>query len=107
MRAIVVNTQGFKTVVELAEPIFESVMSTIGGYFEIVRPSIQLKEGLVLVVDEEGHLKQKRLNRFGTRFYPHSLGIVGTLLVMREGMTPEGQDFIDLTDEDIIDIIAL
>ncbi len=61
---------------------------------------VSITPTLVLVVDEVGVLQNKPRNgRLSRSFYPGL--IAGDALIISEGMTGEGPDFISLTDEDL------
>jgi hypothetical protein len=56
-----------------------------------------------MVVDEDGLNKRLPHNCVGTHFYDphmkHSVGIVGDIIIMCEGMTDEGPDFVDMPQD--------
>ncbi|MCU7521946.1 MAG: DUF3846 domain-containing protein [Ignavibacteria bacterium] len=82
------------------EPFYKTIGEDVDGWIEIVRPR-DLPEGLVMVVDEEGLIKNKPVNLLGSLFYGHYAPIVGDIVLIREGMTNEGMDFMSLTDAQI------
>lgn len=56
-----------------------------------------------MIVNESGLLLNLRLNPIGSWLYEtfiHGNPIVGTIVIMKTGMTPEGHDLIGLTDEE-------
>lgn len=81
----------------------EGVTSAIGArYFERVRTVLTADFGVVLVVDEEGLLRGREVNRRATWLYPgHVVGrqIVGDVLLAAEAETDDGIDFVSLTYE--------
>lgn len=96
--------------IEQSEPIevvdvggdWRSLAKAIGGsceYIERIRCPLTLRHSLVLVVDENGLFDGQLPNYRAWPLYPvsgHQLH--GTVLVMAEGMTPDGPDFVDLPD---------
>jgi hypothetical protein len=66
-----------------------------GGWIEIVRtpfmPLLGCSCRCVLVVDEEGLIKQTEYNERATVFYPHNPGIHGDAFLVGEGPDPEGE----------------
>ncbi len=93
-------------VVELSEPLYKSIHKEIGDYFEVVRPRRQMfkGDGICFVCDDNGLAKRLPLNRLATRWYKAS-PVVGPILILKEGMTDEGADFVPMTDEEISDIL--
>lgn len=109
MRAIKVTTEGVVSVVDLAEPIWSSVNDEIGG-FEIVRPKYNnFPDGLVILVDDNGLAKSLPINMVGTHFYDPDMkasrGLVGDILIIAEGMTEDGADFVEMPEDLLVDMI--
>lgn len=104
MLALKITTTGEISRVELTTtPFFEAVKKEIGGYMEIVKP-MRLKEPYVMIVDEEGLLKQLPLKKTGSYLYKtdeHGQPIVGDILIMKFGYTEEGPDVMGLDEKDM------
>ncbi len=100
--AVKMFTSGENDVVELKEEFdWRDLAKKIGcDYIETVRP-VGLKEPYMLIVDEEGLLKDKPLlNFFGSWLYgthEHGQPIVGDALIMKEIMTEDGPTIGGLT----------
>lgn len=83
----------------------KSIHEYLGGYMEIVRP-MYLPEEFVMLVDDEGLLKDLQINEIGTALYGFRSGaIVGPALILREGFVNGEPDLISLTDLDVIDLV--
>ena len=109
MRGVVVTTNNELYVKEFAPPLYQSIGEVVGGWIEIVRPR-GLKHRLVMVVNEEGLLRNLPLNVFGSilyGFHIHGNPIVGDIVIMKEDYTVDGLDFVELTDSDIQEIKVL
>lgn len=79
---------------------FQKLAEAIGGgcqYIERVNCVLTPEHRLVMVVDEDGLNRGQRQNPRAQWLYPFS-PIVGNVLVMAEGDTPEGIDFVDMAD---------
>lgn len=103
MKALKVTTADEITVVEVEQPLYRSLNPVIGGPLEIVRPR-GLKRPFVMVVDEEGLLRDRDLNFVGSILYEthkHGSPIVGDIVLMREEPGPEGYDLFGLSEQDI------
>lgn len=109
MRGVVVTTDNELYVKEFAPPLYQSIGEVVDGWIEIARPR-GLKHRLVMVVNEEGLLRNLPLNVFGSilyGFHIHGNPIVGNIVIMKEDYTVDGLDFVELTDSDIQEIKAL
>lgn len=77
----------------------------IGGgceYIERFHCPLTRTYHLVGVCDEEGQYGDQRANERAWPLYPmQGYYLRGDVLVVAEGMTPEGPDFIDLPNEDL------
>ena len=72
-------------------------------WIEVVR-HMRLPEGIVMVVDEEGLLKDNIMNPVGCWFYEtdkHGDPIVGNIMILKEVEGPEGLEFDGLTDDEV------
>lgn len=81
-----------------------------GGFIEIVRPKL-LPRDWVMVVDDEGKLKDYPVNLLGTILYDSPWDTInGDLFLCREDMVPDEDgfmvpDLVGLTDEQADDCI--
>ena len=106
MKGIVVTTDNHLKVQEFAAPLYKSVGAAVDGWIEIVRPG-GLKKPFVMIVNEEGLIKELPVNVVGSLMYGtpvHGSPIVGNIVIMKEGWTSEGKDLIGLTDEEAAQI---
>ena len=72
MKTIRVTADGKISVVDVDFSDIQSVQNMLGGYVEVVhnwRLARLLGEGIVMLVDEEGLLKELPLNPVGSFFY--------------------------------------
>ena len=105
MKAIRVPADVKKPIVTIdVQKNWESLAAAIGGgcdYIERFRCPLTPEYGLVGVLDEEGQYSQvQQPNQRAWALYPvPGYTLKGDVLVLAEGMTPEGVDFIDLPDE--------
>ena len=104
MKGIFVDTSGYIEIRDYAEPIYQTVGEDVGGYIEIVRPK-GLPTGYVMVVDEEGALKDNQVNLVASILYgildnPECL-IFGSIVIMKEGYTEDGPDIVDMSLNEI------
>lgn len=76
-------------------------------WIEIVRP---VGYNYVLIVDEEGRLKPNRINPIASMMYgtpKHGEPIVGTCLLMKEGIVDGEPDLVGLTEEEITTVMPV
>lgn len=82
---------------------FESLAAAIGGpcrYIERFRCPLTPAHYLVGICDEDGQYNGQPPNQRAWPLYPvPDYTLRGDVLVMAEGMTPEGVDFVDMTAE--------
>jgi len=102
--------RAIKIPVDHTEPIavvdvghdWRSMAQAIGGpceYIERVRCPLTPEHNLVLAVDENGLFDGQPVNDRAWPLYPvPGYQLHGTVLVLQEGLTSEGIDFMDLTD---------
>lgn len=107
MNVIVVKTNDTYQIVNINND-YKELQNIVGGLIEPVHPTIayqteMLLPGTLFIVDEEGLLKDKALNKFGTLLYNGNAlnyyPIVGDLILIAE--TIDMEDFRGLTDEEI------
>lgn len=102
MKGIVISTKNEVSIEEFAEPLYKSVGKAVGGNIEVVHPH-GLPDPYIMVVNEEGLLRQLPLNPTGCVMYgtaDHGHPIVGDIVIMKEGFTDEGRDFVDFRDSE-------
>ena len=104
MKGIVISTKNKMQIGVFAQPAFESIGKAVGGWIEVVHPKA-LPSPYCMVVNEEGLLLNLPLNMMGCMLYGmalHGNPIVGDIVLLKEGMTDEGErDFIGLDHDDI------
>lgn len=101
MKGIVITTADDVSVQDFAPPLHKSLGRAVGGYIEIVHPP-GLQPPYCMIVNEEGPLKDLPLNRAGSLLYGtqfHGSPIVGDIVIMAEGWTPEGRDIVGITED--------
>ena len=106
MKGIVVTTENQLMVRDFAAPLYKTIGEAVDGWIEIVRPG-GLKKPFVMIVNEEGLIKELPINIVGSLMYGtpvHGSPIVGNIVIMKEGWTSEGKDLIGLTDEELAQI---
>jgi len=85
-RATIVRVDG--TTFELDHrPTLKEAQEIVGGYIELVKATGSWDYNVVLVVDEEGKLKDKPVNKPITSVYGHSIyggiwEIVGDVIIL-------------------------
>ena len=109
MKALKISTDNEITIVDVEQPLYEGLRSIIDGYLECVNPR-GLPRPYVMIVDEEGLLKEKAMNLVGSVLYEtfkHGSPIVGDIVIMREEHNYDGTDFAGLTAEDTEELTQL
>ena len=103
MKGIVITTGNELCVQDFGEPLYQTIGKVVGGYIEVVHPK-GLPEPYCMVVNEEGLLENLPANPMGCYLYQthiHGCPIVGNLVIMKTGMTPDGMDIVGLSDLEI------
>lgn len=98
MKGIVITTADEVSVQEFTAPLHKSLGAVVGGYIELVHPQ-GLNRPYCMVVNEEGLIHELPLNRAGSLLYGtqfHGSPIVGDIVIMTEGWTPEGWDIVGI-----------
>lgn len=109
MKAIKITSDAKVEVINIAQPFYKALQTEVGGYIEIVRPK-GLEYPLCMVIDEEGCLKRKPINGFGSYIYgyhEHGNPIVGDVVIMKEVETNDGRDLECLGDSEISELLDL
>lgn len=104
MKGIVVSTENQLTVRDFGAPLYKTIGEAVDGWIEIVRPG-GLKSPYVMVVNEEGLIKELPINIAGSILYgtpAHGSPIVGNIVIMKEGWTDEGKVLLGLSDEEVV-----
>ena len=110
MKAITVTTDNIISIVEVksnGSPLYKQMNEAVGGYYENVYPR-RLKEGFVMVVNEEGLLKELPLNIVGSYLYEsdkHGQPIVGNVIILKLGHFQGEPDVVGLTDDEANEIM--
>lgn len=109
MKGIVVNTDNTIEVKDFGKPLNEALGEIVGGYIETVHPCM-LTSPYLMIVNEEGLLKDLPLNESGSTLYGtgiHGQPIVGNIVIMKEGPNEDGEwDIIGLDDYEVETIRA-
>ena len=103
MKGIVISTENQLTVRDFGAPLYTTIGAAVEGWIEIVRPG-GLESPYVMVVNEEGLIKELPINIAGSILYgtpSHGSPIVGNIVIMKEGWTEDGKDLLGLSDEEI------
>ena len=88
-----------------AETMLHDLQAAVDGYIEIVRPFGSSGGHLVMVVNDEGLLRDLPANSIGSLLYGDM--IAGTVVIMKEGFRDGEPDLIGLTDEEADFIMRL
>lgn len=89
---VLIKEPGQPAKTEKIPSTLEALQEKVGGYIERVPMS---RQGLAMIVDEDGKLKNKRSN---IMCYELLQSIVGTIVVIRE----KRGKYVDLTLDDIL-----
>lgn len=96
-KGIVFPVDAEASIVDVKEPIrFNDIAKKLGfEWCEIVRPR-GLTRPYVMIVDEEGLLKNAETNFTGS--YLYGALIVGNIMILKEEMGPEGPEVFGLDE---------
>ena len=106
MLGLVITTHFTMYKKDFAEPTLDALQETVGGFIEHVRPRY-LPEPFCILIDEEGKLKRKPVNPVASAWYGPRDRIVGTAIVMKDGIVDGERDIVGLTDEECLKVIGL
>ena len=97
-RGLMVDVDGISEIGLDVSHLVAEIHDAIGGFFEVVR-CVNLPRGILMLVDDEGLLKNLPINVVASRLYGSV--ICGAALIMRECITEDGdRDIIGLSDYD-------
>lgn len=103
MKGIVITPENLMRVEDFSAPLYKSVGKAVGGWIEVVHPK-RLPSPYCMVVNEEGLLLSLPLNLTGSILYEttkHGCPIVGTIVLLKDGIIDGEPDIVGLDDEDI------
>lgn len=104
MKTIKVTTDNKVSIIEVDFNDFRSIQREIGGYFESVNTKKMFhyfKQPMMMIVDEEGCVKNLPLNRLGSYFYDserHGWPIAGDFILA----VPNGEYILGLDNPEEI-----
>lgn len=98
MKGLVIGTDGKISVRDFAEPLHRSLGEAVGGYIEVVHP-LGLSSPFLMIVNEEGQLKDLPLNIVASYLYGQS--IVGSAIIMKEGIVHGEPDVVGLSNANV------
>lgn len=114
-KMVLITTKNEVSVLDYPVEMPGDYMGELRGFYkaiscdciEIVRPRymssfLEKYEGLVMVVDEDGHMNRKQMNIIGSLFYgtpEHGSPIAGDILLMTEEITFDGPALAGLGEE--------
>lgn len=109
MKIIEIDVDCKSEILDVTGDARSFIRNRLGGRLEIVHPK-KLKPPYIMIVDEEGLLKDLPLNPVGCAFYEthkHGQPIVGKIYIAKQAGDPyNGYDAGGLTDEDLKDFTA-
>lgn len=102
MKVIEINTSGNVSEFEVTDDIGEQIRNRLDGWIEVVKPE-RLDSEYIMIADEEGLLKELRINLFGSYLYEtekHGFPIAGNIYIATVGYTDDGEfDIMGLSDD--------
>jgi hypothetical protein len=104
VKALKIGTNNGISIIDLQEPLHKTLQEELGGYFEIVMPK-GLIHPYVMIVDDEGLLKELPLNPIGTYLYRAGRRlppIAGDAIIMALQEGPDGMDVVGLSDKEVV-----
>ena len=106
-QGVVITPEGVASAQEFTSPLYKTVGAAVGGYIQIVVPR-GLPDPFVMIVNEEGRLKNLPYNAVASGWYgteSHGQPIVGTVVVMKQVLNAEEEpDLAGLTEREIADV---
>lgn len=104
MKTIKITTDNKVSIIDVDLNDFRSIQQAVGGYFETVKTQKMwdyFKQPIMFLCDEEGHVKNLPLNRFGSCLYDtgrHGWPIAGDIILA----VPEGEYILGLENAEEI-----
>lgn len=96
MNAILIKATDAISPVLIGDDTLHGMQQLVGGFIEIVRPGY-LRRPYVMIVNEEGLLKDLPINNTGSLLYGGP--IVGDVLILQEGFNEDGEPDLLSLDE--------
>ena len=103
MKGVVITTDKRAFVKAFSYPLYKSIGEAVGGYIENVYPK-GLPNPLMMVVNEEGLIRQLPINPIASHWYGtqhHGWPICGDAVVMALGCTQNGPDIVGLSEAEV------
>lgn len=103
MKGVVITTDNRAFVKAFSYPLYKSIGEAVGGYIENVYPK-GLPNPLMMVVNEEGLIRQLPINPIASHWYGtrhHGWPICGDAVVMALGCTQNGPDIVGLSEAEV------
>lgn len=99
MKVLFIPVEGIPVFTVIGDELAE-MQKLVGGYIEVVGLG-RIRSDLHMVIDEEGKLNNKPVNRFATRLYQSSWDvIVGDAFICKEGLVDGEPDLVGLDSSD-------
>ena len=95
MKTVKVTPDNIISVIDVNFDDFRDLQKAVGGHFEIVSTKTlyeTFKMPMIMLVDEDGIMKQKEVNRLGSYFYDadrHGWPILGDIVLKSIGIDSE------------------
>lgn len=103
MKGIVITTDNTIKTQDFSRPLWQSISAVVGGLFKgTIIPDYDKQ--FCMISNEDGLRKGLPLNLVGSHLYQtyiHGIPIVGNIVIMKLGFTPEGPDIVGLDEQDI------
>lgn len=103
MKGIVITPMCEISVKDFESPLYKSVGEVVDGYIEHVLPRL-LEKPYCMIVNEEGLLRNLPINLVGSLLcdtISNGIPIVGTIVIMKDGINEEGEpDILGLTEDE-------
>lgn len=109
MKGIVVTPSDEICIADFGSPLYETVGKAVGGFIEIVHP-IGLCPPYCMVVNDEGATIPLPENRIGCILYAsyfHGVPICGNIVILKEGLTDDGPDFVPMEEKELQSMFSL
>ena len=109
IKGIVITPDMQIRVEDFGEPLHETVGAVVGSHIEHSLPK-GLPAPYCMIVNGKGRLKGLQENPIGCELYgtpEHGQPIVGTIVLMKDGIVKGESDIVGLTDEDIDELFKL